>query len=424
MDEERVKSDYEEYLANGYRFNLVVSILDVGLYFFGIHVLSAAIVLPAFMLRLGASDFLVALLPAVQLVGMRLPQVAVPFFVEGKRHLKPWILVMGTVQRLPWLLLIPLTLMLAESSPGVLLALFMLLFLAGNVGLGLSHPAWGDLIAKVIPEHLRGFMMGLNMMIGGGLGILGGFIVKYIMESSRFAYPVNYAALFLVASVIFWMSFGFFAMTREPLAPVAPRPSDLRSYFTSLADLLRRDRRLCYFLLYQVLFYSFVMGLGLFMAHAVRTFSLSDAMAGNFVLAATISLTVASPILGVVADRYGHRLVLAISALLYIAATLAAMMATSWRTMYAVFILSAVSQIAWIISMRNFVYTIAPPERRASYIALSGTIPAPFVLIFSMAGGWLSQSTPLGYNLPFGISVVLTAVALLVLVMGVRPNNQ
>ena len=133
MDPEQEKSDYEQYLAGGYRFNIVVNILDVGLYFFALHVVSAVIVLPVFMLRLGASDFLIALLPAVQVVGMRLPQIIVPFFVEGRRRLKPWVVAMGVAQRLPWLLMVPLTLILAESRPGFLLASFMCCYLACNV---------------------------------------------------------------------------------------------------------------------------------------------------------------------------------------------------------------------------------------------------------------------------------------------------
>lgn len=53
---------------------MVVNILDVSICFFAPSIVSEAVVLPAFMLRLGASAPLVALLPAIQIVGMRLPR--------------------------------------------------------------------------------------------------------------------------------------------------------------------------------------------------------------------------------------------------------------------------------------------------------------------------------------------------------------
>ena len=424
MEGERAKSEYEEYLAGGYRFNIVVNILDVGLYFFALHIVSATIVLPVFMLRLGASDFLIALLPAIQVVGMRLPQIIVPFFVEGRPRLKPWVMAMGVAQRLPWLLMVPLTLILAGSRPGLLLALFMLCYLACNIGLGVSHPAWGDFVAKVIPERVRGSFMGLNMMIGNAGGVLGGYIIAFIMESGQFPYPHNYATIFLLTSVLFWMSLGCFALSREPVVPVAGRPAGVRAYLRSLVTVLRDDRRFRNFIVYQTLFYSFVMAVGLFMAYAVKTFSLSDEKTGHFVTASAVALLIASPILGVLGDKLGHKAVLVLSTLAHVAATATAMLATRWEAMYAVFILSGISMTAWIISMRNLIYIIAPPNRRATYIALSGTIPAPFVMGFSMLAGWLCNLTPLGYHLPFAISIALSVAAALVLVLAVRPDNR
>ena len=291
------------------------------------------------------------------------------------------------------------------------------------MGLGFSHPAWGDFVAKVIPERVRGSFMGLNMMIGNAGGIIGGYIIVFIMESGQFPYPHNYAAIFLFASALFWMSLGFFALSREPVVPVTGRPAGVRAYLRSLAAILRDDRRFRYFIVYQTLFYSFVMGVGLFMAYAVKTFGLSDEKTGGFVTASAVALLVVSPVLGMLGDKLGHKAVLVLSTLAHVAATAAAMLAPRWEVMYAVFILSGISMTAWIISMRNFIYTIAPPDRRATYIALSGTIPAPFVMGFAMLAGWLSNRTTLGYHLPFGISIVLSIAAVLVLVLAVRDDS-
>ena len=289
--------EYDHYLKHGYTYNMVVSILDVSFFFFALSVVSATVVMPAFMLRLGASAALVALLPAVQVVGMRLPQIIVPFLVEGRIRQKPYILLMNVMQRTAWLFMAPLTFWLAIDHPGALLACFLVMFFVVNFFSGLAQPSWGDLIAKVIPQRRRGMFMGLNMMFGHGLGIVGGLIVAYIMNSEKIAFPLNYALLFLISSIIFWISFGFFSRTREPIIEVAARHESVSRYIASLRDVLRSNRRFVWYIVFACLFYGFVMGSGLFMAYAVSEFGPAEALLGRFVMASTIGVMITAPIL-------------------------------------------------------------------------------------------------------------------------------
>lgn len=108
------------------------------------------VVLPAFMLELGASKQLVALLPALYVLGAAAAGGDLVF----RRDLAT-----SVPMRLPWLALGLMTLWLARNHPVVVLLVLMVCFAVSHTSFGLSSPAYGELIAKTIPPHRRGMFM-------------------------------------------------------------------------------------------------------------------------------------------------------------------------------------------------------------------------------------------------------------------------
>ncbi len=411
---------YSEYLANHHQHNMVVNTLDVSLYMFGLSMVSASVVLPAFALRLGASDIVIGLLPAVMILGYSLPQVAVSFFVEGRLRHKPWCLLLGIPQRVPWLAMGVLTVLFADTRPGLLLVMFLICFFIANLSFGFSNPAWGELIAKSIPANRRGTFMALVTVLGNGLGFLGGVIVKFVMESGYFHYPNTYAVLFFSTSAVLWVSFAVFMRNREPLLWPARKEKDLASYFRSLPRILRNDRGFRRFILSSALGTSKVMGMAFFMAHALKRFDLPDAVAGNFVMTYTAAMLLTAPLLGWLGNRFGHKPNVALSFGFYAAAASLAMLAWNERLMYAVFALMAASMAAHMVGRHNIIYQFSPEGKRPTYLALAGTLTAPFVLGFALLGGYLAETSSFGYHGPFAVSVALNLGALGILVFGVK----
>ncbi len=411
---------YAEYLANHHRHNAAVNILDWGFYMFGMSLVSAAVVLPAFLKRLGASDIVIGLLPAVLLIGISLPQVFMSFHVEGKLRVKPWCLLMGIIQRLPWLAMGFFTLLLAESNPGLLIWLFVICYLITSLAYGFAATAHGELIGKAIPPRRRGMFMGLGTVLSNAFGIIGGLYVKLVMESGYFSYPTTYVVLLFSCSALLWISYAFFAMNREPLLWPNRTERNLRSYFRSLPRILRNDHSFRRFIIAQIFGTGRVMGMAFFMVYAVERFDLSDTVTGNFVMTSTAAALLAALFLGMLSDRFGHKMNIALSQVLFAAATLAAIFAWNWRVMYLVFALMAMSIAAQWVSERNIIYQFAPEGKRPTYLALAATLLAPFILGFSLLGGWLAEHSGWGYHAPFTAVVVLNLVSLGIIVFGVK----
>jgi MFS family permease len=403
-----------------FRWNMTVNVLDVAFFIAAMNALSVTIVLPAFMVRLGASPLLVALLPAIQIVAFRVPQVVVPYFIEGRSRLMPWVSVIGLLHRLPWLLVAAATYLIGADRPDVVLGLAVGIVFVVNLLSGLAYPAWAELVAKVIPSSRWGMCMGVSHMLGNGLGILVGFAVAYLLRSPHFPYPANYAAILLLGAILLLVSFGFYQLNREPVYPERIPQGGWRAYVGGLFAIMRGDASFRWFVVYQCMSLSGLMGVGLFMVYGIHEFSLPESRTGEFVVAATLATLVASPLLGVLGDRRGHRLVLAVSTAAYVIAAVLAIFVKHWTVMYPVFALTAIHISAQMIAFRNMVYELAPEGRRPSYVALASLVPAPAAVLFPVLAGWLVQHTVWGYAAPFGLSAAISVGAWIVLETRVR----
>lgn len=411
---------YAEYLNGPHRYNMVVLSLDVGFLMFGLSMVSMSVVLPTFAVRLGASNMVIGLLPAFTILGWRLPQIATSFFAEGRLRHKPYCLLVGIPGRVPWLAMGVFTLLIAGTNPSLLLALLLTCVLVANLSFGLTGPSWGELIARAIPSNRRGIFMAAITVMSGGFGVLGGLYVKFVMKSGLLAYPTTYAVLFFSASVLMWISYVFFAIHREPILFPARPEKDLATYFRSLPRILVSDHNYRRFLISHLLASSRVMGLGFFMAHAIKRFSLGDEAMGGFVMASAGATLLVSPLLGLLGDRLGHKLNQGLTRAFYVAAALIAAVAWDWRIMYPVFALMAAGMAAGMVSEQNLIYHFAPTGKRPTYLALASTLSAPFVLGFALLGGWLAGYPGLDYRVPFLLSAALNLVSLGVLIFGVK----
>ncbi len=209
-------------------------------------------------------------------------------------------------------------------------------------------------------------------------------------------------------------------MHREPTLWPSRKEKDISAYFRSLPRILLTDHSYRRFLISNVLASSKVMGLGFFMVYGIKRFSLGDEATGGFVVASTAGTLLASPLLGMLGDRLGHKFNQVLTRVFYIGAALIAVVAWDWRVMYPVFILMAAGMAAGMVSEQNLIFHFAPQGKRPTYLALAGTLSGPFVLGFALLGGALVSIPGLDYRAPFVLSAALNLVSLGILIFGVK----
>ena len=387
------------------RWNFFTLGADIAFFSFGLSISSVYTVLPLFVHHLTPANEAVALIPAVRALGMFAPQLLVAPFVERRERALPLLLVLTTLERIPFLLLALGALWLIHLSPAALLVLFFLMIFIATTGSGLCFPAWLDLIARAMPRDWLGRFLGFWTGIGGVLGIGGAAASAWLI--ANVAWPWNFAGCFSLTFLAFIVSFVLLAMGREPRRTVAPHATATKgtpwraTLAASLATmraqgrevwlLVRGDGGLRRLIVSNALVGTATMAGALFAVAALRRGGLSDAQVGAESTLLLLASTGGNFLWGAVGDRFGHKAVLMWGALCAAASALLALWAHGFVAFGLVFLLLGLFVAANNLAGLTFIAEYGPAERRPTYSALAGVAYAPFAIGAPVLGGWLAD---------------------------------
>jgi MFS family permease len=398
------------------RHNVVALGLDYSCYLVAMSFASQATILPAFASHLGASSLAIGAIPAVLTLGWFLPSLFTAHYTERLPRKLPFVLRYTIWERVPMMLLAAVAFFVAEPAPGLALALlFVLLFAMTGTG-GALMPAWMDIVGRAIPTTLRGRFFGIANVAAGLGGLLGSVATAWFLATVP--PPRSYGLCFLAATAFLLTSYVALAAAREPAGPAPSAPVPLREYLARLPALLRRERNLCWFLLARGLGTLGTMATGFYTVYALRTWHVPDWQVGLFTTVLLGGQTVGNLVLGSVADRAGHRVVLAVGLTALAAGNVVALTAGSAAMLGAVFALAGVHQASIHISSRTILLELAPEPERPTYIGLTNTALAPLTFVAPLAAGLMTER--LGYAAIFVAAAVLSAAGLVVLLARVR----
>jgi len=407
----------EKEIERNYRWNFAVNALDGASYWFGMSFFSATVILPLFVSHFTHSPLLIGLIAFLSTAGFLLPQMFVANAVERAPRKKFFPVTLGFfLERVPVLLLAPVTYLLATSQPTLALILFFVLYTWYTFGAGVIIVGWQDMIAKIFPVEKRGRFFGITNFVGNGTGILGALAVPFVLERSVF--PTGFVLAFAVAGALILLSWVFLSLAREPAVPSNKPPVSQLDYLRSLPDVLRRDQNFRMYLVSQVVFSLSGMATGFLVVYAVQAWKLPDATASGFTIALQVGLTLANLFFGFLADRKGHKLSLEICLLLSVLSLGLAIIATGEVWFYAIFFLRGAVQAGMFISGISIVYEFIDADNRPTYIGLANTIPGVAGAIAPLIGGWLAGAV--SYQAMFILSAVIGVVGWALLRFAVR----
>jgi MFS family permease len=395
-------SPIEAYIQKHLRFNFTIGLLDGGFFGLGMGFSSFSGIIPLFVHHLTDSALLIGLVPAIHNIGWQLPQLLMAASLSRVRHYKPLMLWMTIHERLPFLglafvaLLVPLW-----PKPTILLLTFLMLVWQG-FGAGLAANPWTSLVSKVIPRQLLGTFFGAQSAAFNGLAGLSAVIAGIILD--RLAGPANFSLCFALTFVFMACSFLFLSMTREPQS--LPQQEQRTSVVLGKSVvILKGDPNFRAFLGVRILSQFAGMAFAFYLIYAVQQYGMSDAAAGIMVAILLIGQVILGPVMGRLGDRWSHRGVMSFGAIGAALSAILAWKATSVQWFYAIFLLEAVAVVAiWTIPLALSVSFAHHDEDRPLYIGMSNTLPAPAAILAPVFGGWLADVA--GYHVMFIVSAV------------------
>ena len=148
-------------IARHFRRNFFANGMDMVSWLLGMSFMSISAIMPVYVRHLTVSPLIFGLIPALTDFGWFAPQLFLAPYVERLPRKYPWVLALGAIERVPYLVL-PLVVIALDTLPqNTAVVLFMILWTWKAFGSGFVATPWQEMLAKVIPVSHRGRFFGL-----------------------------------------------------------------------------------------------------------------------------------------------------------------------------------------------------------------------------------------------------------------------
>lgn len=393
-------------------------------FFSGLAFFDGNTVLPVFLARLGAADWIVGLTRLIQTLGYTLPALISAHHIHGRPRHKSYLLLTCYLSRIGLFTLPPVFLLCARGHPT-----FVLVWLLCVLGVfwtldGACAVSWYDIVAKTIPARVRGRFFGLMQTLGGIAGILVGKAVATILAPGGLRFPANFAVLAGGWCVgIIGSQIGLHLL-REPegdVEPIEERPSFVE-YVRQAPALLRRSPGVVRILVARLVLDGTGMAAPFYVLFATRDLRISLATVGLYQLLQSAGRVSTGPLWGWISDRWspviGLRIIAVFTACVP-ALALAAGHGAAWVFPVVFFVLGAIQDGLWMVTTNALLETVGERDRPLAIGVLSlGQTP---VALYGPLGGLIAEAT--SYATGFGVALCF-GIAGTLLVLRIRPPSR
>jgi len=408
-------------IAKSFRRNFLVNALDLVFWHFGDSFVSIDTILPVFVSTITTSPVVIGMVRAIWNAGWFMPQLFLAPSVEKKSRQLPTVLVLGALERVPYLVIGFAVLWLPTLAPDAAVAFFMALYVWKCFTAGMVALPWQEMIAKVIPVSRRGRFTGYTHLVGNAMGVLGGVLAAVVLK--RYAYPQNYAALFFIAFVLITISWGFLAMNKEPVIKKEPTGGEKQPpYLERLKGIMRSNSNFRKYLISRGLCYVGNMAYGFVAVYAIQRFNLPDTYAAVFTVILFGGGIIGFAIWGGLGDRLGHKRVLVLSTLVWIMGLLLLGFTSSLAWIYIIFGLMSIASTGNMLGDFNIAMEFGPESERPTYIGLARTLTGPLLLMAPLAAGLIVKWW--GYTAMFNVSLVFVIAGFVLLTLNVEDPRK
>ena len=386
---ERHEREMKQYLL----WNFFAHAVEGGIYMAGLTFIARMIVLPPLVKQLGGPEWMVTMAPVLAMVGVGLPSIFVVHHLEMLYWKKPVLMVTGFLQRMPMLLAGLCLIFLADKCP--LLTLLVVAFtpFTGGFFMGLTQPAWLELVAKTLPPNRRPAMFSLRLIIASSVGLAAGGIITWVLGKNPS--PADFGILHLITFGFLMVSYAIFALIRETNLP--PRPKEHSQKFTEsireIPSILKSDPNLRNFILCRSFMRGLFIALPLLSIHALYALDKPKDFLGILVFWNVAGKIAGNLFNAAASGRYGSKPVFVITCGLFIAVFPVAAFTANLYLFYGVFFLAGFCFDAIMVSGTTLCMAIPPRERRLKYLSVINLLSLPAMLLAPIIGAGAKELT-------------------------------
>lgn len=346
-----------------------------------------------FALALKATIAQIGLLASIPSLAMATSQLMAPNLAEKAGSRKGLILPVVFLHALMWIPILLLPHLFPGEKVWWLIGFFTLSTVFGSLG----NPAWGSMMADLVPEWLRGRYFGFRGKICGLVALIFFFIGGAILHFSAHDIFIGFSIIFGGAILFRVVSWYFLYRMYEP-------PLQQGKEGHGLLDIVRdmRSSNLGRFIIYVSL-----LNLSVFLAAPFfAVYMLRDLKFGYMTYVVVIATAALANMMfltywGRRADGAGNIKVMRVTSILVPLVPLLWIASHQLYYLIPVQILSGFAWAGFTLASTNFLYDATAPENRARCIALFNAMNGGAICLGALLGGFLAPHLPpvLGYNL-------------------------
>lgn len=409
-------------VAREFKHNVIYNTADVSFFVFADAFVNLSTIMTVFTATLTDSPFIIGLVPAILWASWYLPQIFFTGIVSRQRLKLPFTLKMAVIERIPYMLMPILALLIPHITRQTAIWLLLGLMVLRGVGGGFSALPWQELMATIIPISHRGRFWGASRVFVQAMGVIGSITATVVL--GRYIYPYNYAIAFSIAIVAQWISFFMISKTREPEPEnwKEPEPNKKILDIPMFKQILKQDKN---FVLYMVArSISFLGGTATtFLAvYGIRRFGLGDSQAAVFTGIIFFTGIIGYAYLGGLTDKIGPKRIVVFSLICLAASLTLTVLSPNIWVFYIVFILQGIYGAALNMGDMMLVMELGEESLRPTYLGLARTMTGVVLIVVSVSGGLIVEK--LGFNFMFWLATAMTLASVVLFSMVKdRPRN-
>ena len=397
------------------QWNFWVSALEGALFIGAMNLVSTTTLLPKMIQSYGGPTWLIAAIPILGPVGLLLPPILSAHHVEHLKRYKPFAGWCGLMQRLPYAAAAIVLLSMPGWVPGVLAAVALAPLLSGVFG-GLGLTSWQQLFTRCVPRERRHAVFAIRSAVGGGLGVLAGFVVAGIL--AKWPGATGFGMLHALTFLVMMASLGVFVLTREPEEEnhVPATRSDLLTHLSTVPQEVLADSHFVLLLLTRF-FRNGLFIIAPFLAiHCQAVLGRPASFLGKLLTVQMLGALAGNTIAAAVGARRGSKATLMCGLLFFIvmsAAAIAAKTETQWLVIFGLF--GAGASLSEIGSA-TLGLEMGRRERRATFLAVGALVNLPAMLMASVLSYWFHDR--------FELLATATLISMLVAMAFLAPLKE
>ena len=374
----------------------------------GTTIAEPSTILPLIINYFGGSSMLVGFFSSLLRGGAILVQLFAAFQAQSYHRMLPFIRRVFFIRFLAWFLIGLIIVLFGDNYPNFTLSFIGIGLFIFSFSAGFGAIYFKDIIAKIFSHKFRGKTMAYRQFFSAFGGLISGVFAAFILE--HFPAPQSYGYLFIISS--FLMGFGYiaFGTIDEPYKEeVSVRENSFNKFLKNSLDTLQGDKELQIQLSTFLLAYGYLISLPFIILDAQVKINLSGIAIGSLITTQMVGAMLSNFLWGRLSGQGRNKLTANVSILLYIFAIIVAFNASSlYEYMFIFFIIGGAIDGNRIAS-GNMILKLAPPEKRAVYIALQVNIIS-FGLFFSLLGGIILHF--FNYSVLYSLTCVILFMAL------------